>query len=111
VNSGEKDFNSLLVKCIHETISSLLSSQVAEAIYHGLDTRYAVRKDDIPSNLDVLLSVIKEAFGPSSNVIGKAIAKRFYSQLGLEFVDNQTKTLIEYVEQARLISKSTAPER
>jgi len=111
VNGGEKDFNDILLKCIHETITSLLSSQVANAIYQGLDARYAVRKDDIPSNLDVLLSAIKETFGPSSTVIGKAIAKKLYSQLGLEFVDDQTKTLIEYVEQAKLISKSTARER
>jgi hypothetical protein len=72
-------------------------------IFEHLEKFHSVKKDEVPSRLDMLLLALKTNFGSSSSqVIGKAIARRFYSQLGLEFSDNPQRTLIGYVENAKL---------
>jgi len=93
----------ILIESIHETIAQLLSPKVAEMIFEHLEKFHSVKKDEVPSRLDMLLLALKTNFGSSSSqVIGKAIARRFYSQLGLEFSDNPKRTLIGYVENAKL---------
>jgi hypothetical protein len=76
---------------------------VAEKIFEHLEKFYSVKKDEVPFRLDMLLSALEKNFGSrSSQVVGKAIAMRFYSQLGLEFSDDPQRTLIQYVENAKL---------
>ena len=103
------NFNSLLVECIHETILSLLSLQVAEALYAHLEDHYSIGRDEIPYRLETLLSTFEKIFGPSGRIVGKAIAKRFYSRLGLKFEEATTKTLVEYVEQAKMMLQPRLP--
>ena len=72
-------------------------------LFEHLEKIYSIKKDEGPSRLDMLLGVLKTVFGSSSTqVIGKAIAKQFYSRLGLEFSDDPQRTLITYVENAKL---------
>ncbi len=96
----------ILIESIHETIAQLLSPKVAEMIFEHLEKFHSVKKDEVPSRLDMLLLALKTNFGSSSSqVIGKAIARRFYSRLGLEFSDNPQRTLIGYVENAKLMQQ------
>ena len=93
----------ILIESIRETIAQLLSPKVAEKIFEHLEKVYSVKKDEVPSRLDKLLLTLKTTFGSSSaQVVGKAIARRFYSRLGLEFSDNPQRTLVGYVENAKL---------
>jgi len=93
----------IFIESIHETIAQLLSPKVAEKIFEHLEKVYSVKKDEVPSRLDKLLLTLKTTFGSSSaQVVGKAIARRFYSRLGLEFSDNPQRTLVGYVENAKL---------
>lgn len=98
------DFNGLLVECINETIVSLLSRQVADALYARLEKDHSIGKDQLPDRLDMLLSTLEKPFGRRSvEVVGRTIARRFYSKLGLNFYNVSRKNLIEYVEQAKLM--------
>jgi len=108
-----EEFNVLLVECIHETLVTLLSLQVAEALYTRLETSYSVSKDEIPYRLDTLLSTLENTFGASAKIVEKAIAKKFYLRLGLDFTNNPQSTLVDYVEQAKLTlqSRSASTER
>ena len=96
-------FNDLLVEVIDETIISLLSVQVAEALYSHLEKHHSIGKDEIPYRLDTLSSTFQGIFGSSSRIVEKAIAKRFYFRLDFRFDDKPTKRLVEYVEQAKLM--------
>jgi hypothetical protein len=99
----EQDFNVILIESIRETIAQLLSPKVAETLFEHLEKVYSIKKDEVPSRLDKLLLTLKTTFGSSSaQVVGKAIARRFYSRLGLEFSDNPQRTLVGYVENAKL---------
>jgi hypothetical protein len=101
-----RHFNVLLVECIHVTIVSLLSEQVAKALYERLEKDYSISRDEIPNRLETLLSTLENTFGPSAKIVGKAIAKRFYSKLGLDFPKNSHRTLLDYVEHAKLTLRS-----
>jgi hypothetical protein len=91
-----------LIESVSETIAQLLSPQVVEGIFARLEKTYSVKRAEIPSRLDMLLLTLETIFGSrGSGVIGKAIARRFYSMLGLEFSDDPQGTLITYVENAK----------
>jgi len=99
----------LLIESIHETIAQLLSLEIAEMLFEHIEKVYSIKKDDLiaygafPIGQAKLLFVLKAVFGSSgSQVIGKAIAKRFYSRLGLEFSDDPQRTLIAHVGRAKL---------
>jgi len=97
-----KEFNDLLLESIDESITVLLSRQVADALYLHLQTTHSVSRSDVPYKLDILLTTLEETLGKSARTVGKAIAKRFYLKLQLEFTNNPNHTLLEYVDKAKI---------
>jgi hypothetical protein len=98
-----REFNDALVESIDETITDLLSQAVVDALYAHLQTFHYISRDEIPHRLDTLLTTLEKIFGVrSSQTITKAIARRFYLKLGLEFTDNPSRTLLEYVDEAKM---------
>jgi putative aminopeptidase FrvX len=76
---------------------------VVDALYAHLETFHSISRDELPNRLDVLFSALEKIFGVrGSQTITKAIAKKFYLKLGLEFTDNPSRTLVEYVDQAKI---------
>jgi hypothetical protein len=92
----------VLLESIDETITALLSRQVAEAFYLHLQTVHSISRDQAPYKLETLCSIFEKVFGRSSKTVCKAIARKFYAKLGLTFFDNPGRTLIEYVEEAKI---------
>lgn len=102
-------FNDALVESIDETITELLSRAVVDALYAHLETFHSISRDELPYRLDALFSALENIFGVrGSQTITKAIAKKFYLKLGLEFTDNPSRTLVEYVDQAKLKLKKSS---
>jgi len=97
-----KEFNDALVESIDETITALLSRTVVDALYAHLQAIYSVSRDEVPYRLDTLLTTLEKIFGTSSQTITKAIARKFYLNLGLEFTGNPRRTLLEYVDEAKI---------
>jgi hypothetical protein len=98
-----REFNDLLVEAIDETITALLSRTVVEALYAHLQTFHSISRDDVPYRLDTLLTALEKIFGVrSSQTITKAVARKFYLKLGLKFTGNPSRTLIEYVDEAKM---------
>jgi hypothetical protein len=97
-----REFNDILNESIDETISALLSREVADALYVHLQKVHSISRDEIPRKLVTLCSALEKVFGRSSKTVCKAIARRFYVRVGLAFFDNPARTLIEYVEEAKI---------
>ena len=100
-----REFNSVLVESIDETITTLLSRQVANAIYCHLEKDHCITKDEIPYRLDTLFSMVEDTLGtPSSKTLSKAVAKNLYTKLELDFPKHKgpNLTLGEYVEEAKI---------
>ena len=91
-----------MVESVDETITDLLSRAVVDALYAHLQTIYSISRDEVPYRLDTLLTTLEKIFGASSQIITKTIARRFYLKLGLGFTDNPSRTLLEYVDEAKM---------
>ena len=103
IGREDQDFNSVLIQSIHETVAQLLSPKVAESLFEHLEKFYSVKEDEIPFRLDKLLLALETNFGlRTSRVIGKAIAKRLYTRLGLEFTEDVQIGLQGYVEKVKM---------
>ena len=92
-----------MVESIDQTITELLSRTVVEALYVHLQTIYSVSRDELPRRLDILSPALEKIFGArGSQTITKAITRKFYLKLGLEFTAIPNRTLIEYVDEAKM---------
>ena len=97
------EFNDFLVESIDQTIRALLSRNVVDSLHAHLQTNYSITRDEIPYRLDTLITTLEKVFGVrSSQTITKAIARRFYLKLGLEFKDIPSRSLLEYVDGAKM---------
>jgi len=93
----------ILMESIDETITGLLSREVADALYTHLQTVHSISKDEIPYRLDTMFSTLERTLGlSSSKTIGKVIARNLHAKLGLPFQNNPDRTLLEYVEEAKI---------
>jgi len=92
-----------LVESIDETITDLLGRAVVDALYAHLQTFHSISRDEIPYRLDTLFAILEKILGVrSSQTIAKAIARKVYLKLGLEFTGNPSRTLLEYVDEAKM---------
>ncbi|MGC8849990.1 MAG: hypothetical protein ACP5K1_03515 [Candidatus Bathyarchaeia archaeon] len=93
-----------LEKALLESIDEgllALGSNVRQVLYLHLERHYKVRRDDLPNRIGDLQEVLRGLLGNGGEVLEKFIARRFYSRLGLDFVDHKDWALIDYVENAR----------
>ena len=98
-----ENLNVLVSKSIDETIATLLSREVTDALYLFLQKAHSISKDDVPHKLETLSATLEKTFGVAgSRTITKAIAKNLYSKLGLSFSNDPSRTLLEYVEAAKV---------
>jgi len=96
------NFNEVLIASIDEAVTTLLSRQVADALYSHLERVHSVSKLEIPNRLDVLSTTLEQTFGhQGSKTISKAIAKRFYTTLELDLSLSSSGTLIDYIDLAK----------
>jgi hypothetical protein len=92
-----------LVESIDEAITDLLSRPVVDALYVHLQTNHSISRDEVPYRLDTLFAILEKIFGVrSSQTITKAIARKFCLKLELEFTGNPSRTLLEYVDEAKM---------
>jgi hypothetical protein len=98
-----REFNDILVESIDETITALPSREMVDALNVHLERVHSISKDEIPYRLESLFSTLKKTFGASSSrTICRAIARKFYTKLGLTFLDNPCLTLLEYLKEAKI---------
>jgi hypothetical protein len=99
----DKEFNILLLESIDETVTALLSRDVVNSLYVHLKTVRSISRNEAPYRLDIVASTLEAIFGlKGSQTICKAIARKFYARLNLEFPALPGRTLLEYVEGAKI---------
>ena len=96
------DFNEALGDSIEETMITLLSREVVDALYAHLRAVYSIQRDEVPRELETFFSTLERTFGvPSTKTISRAITRTFYAKLGLTFPHNPNRTLLECVQEAK----------
>lgn len=91
--------STLLSDSIEEALGSLLGERVKQAIYGCLE-REGLRKHQIPEHLQRFDTFLEDSFGRGGRVIERQIAKRLYTQLGLELIEVPHYALTDYVVMA-----------
>jgi hypothetical protein len=96
-----KDFDKLLLEAIDLRLTGLFGVEGKEMAYRYLANHHSLAKSDIPQKTDYFESCLVQLFGFCGKTIGRAIAKKFYSRLGLAFPNRIDYQFHEYVENAR----------
>ena len=91
-----------MAESIDETITDLVGRVVVDALYAHLQKTHSISRNEIPYRLETLFTTLEKIFGESSQTITKAIGRKFYYKLGLEFTGNSSRTLLEYVNEAKM---------
>jgi hypothetical protein len=103
------DFNKTLIESTDEGVKSLFSQKVVDALHSNLKNKRSITPDAVPDQLQTLHIVLEKYFGLGALTVEKAIARSFYSKLGLRFQGVGTYQLEDYVENARNKLKSAVP--
>jgi hypothetical protein len=104
-----QDFNKELLKAINETFFSLLGQGALYSLTDYLKQHHSISPSEWPDHLDLLLGFVGSCLGSATEkTVGRAIAKRLYWKLGMEFTNNPTYTIFDYIHDAKLkISEMT----
>jgi hypothetical protein len=98
----ESDFDRLLLDSMDEALTDVFGAEFREMFYRYLEVRFCIMKATFPSRLDDLASALSTTFGPTGSlVLGRAIAKRLYSKLGIRFIEKPDWTLLEYFDHLK----------
>jgi len=74
---------------------------VRETIYERIESRYRVRREEIPEKLETFHNALQELIGTGAKVMWQLIAKNLYNRLGLNFTEHKDWTLLDYVNHAK----------
>jgi hypothetical protein len=100
----ESEFNSLLLDSVEEALTDVLGTKFTDRFFTLLETELQISKTEIPNRLDKFTSVLSTVFGSrAALVIGRAIAKRFYTRLEIPFVKKDSYTILNYSTEAKFI--------
>jgi hypothetical protein len=81
---------------------------VFDALYLHLEKAHSIPKDEVPDKLETFCSTLEKTFGlPSSRTICRAIARRLFAKLGFVFINHPGRTLLEYVDEAKIKLRET----
>ena len=95
-----------LLESIDDTITNLLGREIVDALYLHLEKAHSVPKNDLPHKIETLCSTLNGVFGASGTAtISKAIARKLFAKLELIFPIGPSRTLSDYVEEARVRSR------
>jgi hypothetical protein len=103
VPSLEESFERALVESVEETLTAVLSKQVAESFVNYSHAHLGRSREDIPLHVEELSSTLDELFGVGGSVLGRAIVRRLSAKLGLSFVQKKNSSFVECIEEVKKI--------
>jgi len=97
-----KEFNSEVKHAIEGAIYGIVGQDVLRSLYKHLKEHYDITPDEIPYRLDTVFETLERTFGvQGARTLSRAIAKRLYYRLNLQFVETENYRLQDYLEQAK----------
>ena len=94
----------VLKKALAEAIDEgllMLGESGRDVIYFRLKQSYALKREDVSSNPEIFVSCLREIFGSGAEVIERAVIKKLYDKLGIEFKEKKDFGFMEYLNEAR----------
>lgn len=103
VPSLEERFDRALVESVEETVAAVLGEEVAASFSSYFHTSLGLSREDLPSHLKELSSILDKVFGVGGSVLARAIVRRLCAKLGLSLVRKQNSSFVECVEDIKKI--------
>jgi hypothetical protein len=106
-----RDLNETLSRCIDETVVGVMGPLGLEGLYLDLFAKSSVTREQLPNHLEIMLATLEENFGSGpTRVISRAIARRLYSELNIDFANKPDLGLTGYVHEVKtILLKSSTP--
>jgi hypothetical protein len=99
----DKGFDEIVLDTINNTFADLLGAGCRDLIITHFLKRFSIPKELLPTHLNTFSQELRNVFGQKETAtITKAIAKRLYSELHIDFVDHEDFYLERYVNEAKV---------
>ncbi|MBS7626064.1 hypothetical protein KEJ51_03345 [Candidatus Bathyarchaeota archaeon] len=102
-NRVSDEFNERLLGAIDESLLAL-GEHVRQAVYHHMENRFSIRRDEIPYRLEDFAEALRNILGSGGKVLLRLAVKILYAKLGLNFEEKSEWNFRDYVEYARKYS-------
>ena len=79
----------------------VLGQGLRMAIYKRIESTYQVRREDIPDKLLTFHRALQDLLGSGAKMMERLIARDLYSRLGLDFIEHDDWTLIDFMHYAK----------
>jgi len=105
VNGGQdrlarESFERILLESLDKSLA-ILGESGRQTIYDHLERNYRIKRDEIPEKPQALHEALERLLGAGAKVLEKLFAKGLSEKLGLDFVEHENWTLVEYVHEAK----------
>jgi hypothetical protein len=101
-DNDSSTLDSLLLECIDEVLTDILSTRSRDAVYSNLERTRFLARNEVPKHLDVFFQLLEEILGKGSKIIGKAIARKLCSRLGLQFEETPRLEFADLLTTVRM---------
>lgn len=81
---------------INQTLTDLLGETNRALFIEHLEKRASIENHDVQKNIAEFSTALDE-FGDVGRVLGRAIAKRLFSRVGLKYEEDTNRSLYDYV--------------
>jgi hypothetical protein len=95
--SSASEFNQMFIESVKETIAGLLGRKVFDAFASHLQSHIGLPLEEISIQPDLLFKALRDAFGMAGDRVGRYFVKNLYLKAGLQFVEHDGGTLVDYV--------------
>jgi len=79
----------------------VLGQSARVAIYECIEKSYQVRRENIPDELLTFHRALQDLLGSGARMMERLIARDLYSRLGLDFIEHNGWTLIDFMHHAK----------
>ena len=96
--SDRAGFDELLVQSVQETIAGILGRTVSDAFINHLQAYIGITLEEMPNHPAELFKALRGSFGVGGDRVGKYIVRKLYQKAGVEFLELDGHTLVDYVQ-------------
>ena len=98
------ELNETLLQAVDDGLL-VLGQGLRMAIYKRIESTYQVRCEDIPDKLLTFHRALQDLLGSGAKMMERLIARDLYSRLGLDFIEHDDWTLIDFMHYAKKVKR------
>ncbi|MEM3703345.1 MAG: hypothetical protein QXX79_02840 [Candidatus Bathyarchaeia archaeon] len=98
----------VLIETVDEALQAILGESGKEVVYYYLQNAYALRKENIPENLEAFTEFLNRLFGAGAKLIENTILKNLCHKLGIKPEKAENTKLTEFIKKSIIKNEAKA---